>query len=575
MADFGALGYGTLEPDTNNSEGFTFSGITANANSTYTLTGVKTVTATSPYTQTSGMVRAHAGGTKVVITDNVAFWDTFVNKNNTATISAVHTYATGATPVITDAPVASTDAANKGYIDGVAVAGAPNASTTVKGIVEEATQAEVIAKTAAGGTAARLFINPSTLASTLLSDYKVDTGAANAYVITPSPAITAYTTGQIFSFKAVNANTTTSTLNVNGLGVKTIKKLDGTANLASGDIAASMIVLVEYDGTNFVMLNPVANANSTQYTGSGADGAYTFADQGTAPSGTTKTDNTAGATIFRLDRDIYCTNFTLNTTVTLKSNGYRIFATGAVSITGTISANGGNGGNASGKTAGTAGAAAYTQGSLPASFAGTAGGAGGDGGAGGSNAAQSLLGSVGSAGSAGGAGGSNGGAGGTSAASPVTAYRFPRTVAEALTLMSGGITLASMYMTTSGSGNGGGGGGSVGAGNYGGGGGGGGAGGMICIYAKTITVNAGGVISAIGGNGGNGADGGGNTAGGGTGAGGSGGVIILVTSSYTNSGSVTVAGGTKGPTVGAAGGGGTAGSLGSDGATGVIYTITV
>lgn len=52
----------------------------------------------------------------------------------------------------------------KTYID---TSGGQNASTTVRGIVEEATQAEVDAGTAAGATGARLFINPSTQPSTI------------------------------------------------------------------------------------------------------------------------------------------------------------------------------------------------------------------------------------------------------------------------------------------------------------------------------------------------------------------------------------------------------------------------
>lgn len=91
-------------------------------------------------------------------------------------------------------------------------------------------------------------------------NYVADTGAANAYVATLVPALASYTAGVLVQFKATNANTTASTVNVNGLGVKTIKKLGGATDLASGDIAAGMIVELEYDGTNFVMLNPVANA---------------------------------------------------------------------------------------------------------------------------------------------------------------------------------------------------------------------------------------------------------------------------------------------------------------------------
>jgi hypothetical protein len=43
MANFGDKGYCSAEPDTNNEEGFTFTGITANTNGTFTLTGVQSI----------------------------------------------------------------------------------------------------------------------------------------------------------------------------------------------------------------------------------------------------------------------------------------------------------------------------------------------------------------------------------------------------------------------------------------------------------------------------------------------------------------------------------------------------
>lgn len=64
-------------------------------------------------------------------------------------------------------PTASTSAANKGYVDGVAIAGAPNASTTVKGLVQQATQAQLTSHAATGSTAAPLFINPSDFNSSI------------------------------------------------------------------------------------------------------------------------------------------------------------------------------------------------------------------------------------------------------------------------------------------------------------------------------------------------------------------------------------------------------------------------
>src|SRR6185503_15803006 len=90
-------------------------------------------------------------------------------------------------------------------------------------------------------------------------NYYVETGSANAYIITPSPSIGVYTVGQRFSFKATNANTTTSTLNINALGAKTIVRADGITALVANDILAGQIVYVEYDGTNFVMISGSGN----------------------------------------------------------------------------------------------------------------------------------------------------------------------------------------------------------------------------------------------------------------------------------------------------------------------------
>jgi len=133
------------------------------------------------------------------------------------------------------------------------IAGNPIATETIAGSVEEATQTEADDKTAVGGTGAKLFVPPSKLRATQFNDYKIDTGAADAYAITPSPAITAYAAGQVFFFKVANTNTGASTLNVSGLGVKTIKK-NIAEDLEAGDLTQDQIVQFVYDGTNFQAL---------------------------------------------------------------------------------------------------------------------------------------------------------------------------------------------------------------------------------------------------------------------------------------------------------------------------------
>jgi len=88
--------------------------------------------------------------------------------------------------------------------------------------------------------------------------YAADAGANDTYVITLSPVPTSYTTGMVVHFKANTVNTGDATINVNSLGAKTIVKGVSTT-LLDGDIAALSLNTLIYDGTNFVLQNPVAN----------------------------------------------------------------------------------------------------------------------------------------------------------------------------------------------------------------------------------------------------------------------------------------------------------------------------
>lgn len=55
----------------------------------------------------------------------------------------------------------------KTYIDGIAIAGAPNATTSLQGLVELSTTAEINAGTATGGTGAALTVTPDGLAASI------------------------------------------------------------------------------------------------------------------------------------------------------------------------------------------------------------------------------------------------------------------------------------------------------------------------------------------------------------------------------------------------------------------------
>lgn len=98
----------------------------------------------------------------------------------------------------------------------------------------------------------------------------------NTYTSTPSPALTAYTTGLSLDVVFTNANTGASTYNVSGLGAKAIQSA-GVA-LTSGQIVAGATYTLVYDGTHFQLLGspgPQGATGATGATGANGHGATT------------------------------------------------------------------------------------------------------------------------------------------------------------------------------------------------------------------------------------------------------------------------------------------------------------
>lgn len=89
-----------------------------------------------------------------------------------------------------------------------------------------------------------------------------------------TPGLAAYVAGLVVRFVAAAANTSAvATLNINGLGAKTIKRLNGDA-LEAGDLPTGGVVEATYDGTDFRIiglanvgyLNVPQNSQSANYT---------------------------------------------------------------------------------------------------------------------------------------------------------------------------------------------------------------------------------------------------------------------------------------------------------------------
>ncbi|MDO8571374.1 MAG: hypothetical protein Q7R79_01725, partial [bacterium] len=274
------------------------------------------------------------------------------------------------------------------------------------------------------------------------------------------------------------------------------------------------------DGSGALSWATASGSPNVSFFGDGTDGAYTLANQGTAPSGITKTSDINNATVFRLDRDIYCTTLTVNSTVTLVTNGYRIFSKTSVTNSGTIHSNGNNG---FGTTAG----GATTQSVVNGGYGGGAGAATVG------NPGASSIKSLGRTGGTGGTGTSgNTGGGGGACAAPGVANGSLRNPLSALNMFLVN-TSAAPVRIDGGCGGGGGGGDSSLLGAGGGGGGG------IVVIAAPIITNTSATISA---NGGNGESLGGSVGGGG---GGGGGIVALIYNTL-NAGTETASGGAAG-----------------------------
>lgn len=95
-----------------------------------------------------------------------------------------------------------------------------------------------------------------------------DTGTASAHVLTPTVALSGYTFGLMILYRPANAGTGALTVNVSGLGAKSVKTITGT-DPSSGDILVNQPLLLMYDGTNFVILagSVFSSISSPTFTG--------------------------------------------------------------------------------------------------------------------------------------------------------------------------------------------------------------------------------------------------------------------------------------------------------------------
>lgn len=266
LTDFGDKVFGCIDPGGSLEEHFTASGI-----SSTTLSGVKTVIMRDPYTETSGLARAHAAGVKVVLYSNTpAFYATFLNKNNDELVTGVITLTSTAKATYDANPTFSDDKEliTKKYADDLAIAGAPDGAEAVKGIYEAATQTEVDEGDDAGTTTAPTVVRPSKVANVVQRgawvEFTETASGDDAYTATTTPSFTPEE-GTIVNGTFATANTGACTFDLNGAGAAAIKvyTTGAIADPETGDIIASQPVVLRKTGSNWVLLSPKGTIPTT------------------------------------------------------------------------------------------------------------------------------------------------------------------------------------------------------------------------------------------------------------------------------------------------------------------------
>lgn len=161
MADFGSIGYATMEPGTSKEEQISFTGISINVDTDVaTLTGVtRGLRFVSPYDSVSANKFSHAGGSICVLANTAGFY----GRIKTETEDAINTAGVGG-----------------------------NASETVKGLVEIATRAQATAGDSNGETGAVL-VRPNNFGPLV----ETTTGVTHSLTTTTGQRVVVWASGEV------------------------------------------------------------------------------------------------------------------------------------------------------------------------------------------------------------------------------------------------------------------------------------------------------------------------------------------------------------------------------------------
>lgn len=160
--------YGTLDPQNSTSKEFvSATGITQNADGTATLTGVSRGLGFSyPYTASTTLAQAHSGQSIFILSNSPQLYNRYYNLSNVSTSTNILWFSSTTPPRLDSVAgqsagsyIATTsEFVTWAGLQAVALSGVSNATESVRGVGELATQIEMASSTATGSTGASLLL---------------------------------------------------------------------------------------------------------------------------------------------------------------------------------------------------------------------------------------------------------------------------------------------------------------------------------------------------------------------------------------------------------------------------------
>jgi hypothetical protein len=253
----------------------------------------------NPYQSDASLIFSHRRGADVKITDYPTLAILSRLANGTDSFPNVLTYAT--------APSFTTglQIVDKTYVDNTAFAGAPNGSTTVKGIYQEATTSQINAGTASGSTGADLTVQPAMLAASI---YNTQLPTANQKLALAGQSGTAVSGSNLFEDFADTATISTANklVRTNGSGLidTSFYVNPGVSTFTtSGNVTAGQAVVFGYQQTDGgIKIDTSGTSQGSITIGSNSNrGLMVFLATGGGSAGSITSVTFAGSAMTQLD----------------------------------------------------------------------------------------------------------------------------------------------------------------------------------------------------------------------------------------------------------------------------------